>query len=109
MLMIKDRHSNTYSLICLMAKREKYGLASKFLTSGGIDSLGQLFTIVGTTTFSRDAGTSPERLGRILHDPFKFTYRDVFNMAKVLECDVRILAELVLKECHAKQLKKKAR
>ena len=92
-----------------MAKSEKYELAAKLLTSGSIDSLDQLFVIVGTTQFSRDAKTSPERLGRMLHNPLKFAYRDIFNMARVLECDAKILAELVLKECLLRQQKKKAK
>ena len=92
-----------------MAKNNKYEVVSRLLTSGVIENLQELFAILPTTAFSRDAGTSPERLGRLLSDPLKFAYRDIFNMAKVLQCDARILNELVLKECLAKQQKKKAK
>lgn len=92
-----------------MGRDEKYVLASKLLTSGDIDSLRELFTILPTTQFSRDAGTSPERLGRMLHDPLKFGYKDVFNMAKVLECEAKLLNELIFKECQLKLQKKKAK
>jgi hypothetical protein len=106
-LMIGYRFSDRYHLICLMAESSKYATVSKMLTLGSIESLKELFDLLPTTKFSREAGTSPERLGRMLSNPLQFKYQDIFKMAQVLQCDAKILNELVLRECLLKQQKKK--
>lgn len=82
-----------------MAKSAKYSIASRLLTSRGVNSLKELFEILPTTTFSREAGTTPERLGRLIADPGKFRFDDIIEMSRILNTDPKFLADLVLKEC----------
>jgi len=92
-----------------MSKESKYAAAAQFLTSGGVQSLRQFFEVLPKTKFSREAHTSPERLGRMLRNPMMFQYRDIFNMARVLKCDPKPLADLIYNECLLMQQKKKAK
>jgi len=54
----------------------------------------QLLSVVNKTTFSKDAGTTPERFKRILHDFSIATLGDFYRMSQVLDVDEKLIMML---------------
>jgi len=64
--------------------KPKHEIAGKLIKQGEIKTLSELFHLVDRTPFSRDIGTTPERLSRILINLELANLKDIHNTADLL-------------------------
>ena len=64
--------------------KPKHEIAGKLIRQGEIKTLSELFHLVDRTPFSRDIGTTPERLARILVNLELVNLKDIHNTSELL-------------------------
>ena len=78
----------------LEKRHAQYQSAKSLFDAGQMKTVTQLLSVVNKTTFSKDAGTTPERFKRILHDFSIATLGDFYRMSQVLDVDEKLIMML---------------
>ena len=82
----------------LEKRQAQYQSAKALLDAGKMKSVAQLLTVVNKTPFSKEVGTTPERIDRIMADFSIASLGDFYRMSRVLDVDETVLMHLFLND-----------
>lgn len=91
----------------MKVKDRRYAALKAYIDSGEIKGFTELFDIVPKSIFVRDTGINFVRLTNKINNPEKFTVKDIFLFAQLINIDSRKLYNLIANAVEKKPLKKK--
>lgn len=77
---------------------DKYLSIKMLIQAGEIKTLPDLLRAVDKTPFAKDVKTTPERFSRLLRNPLLWRLADIYNMARLIDVDDKLIFEIVYPE-----------
>jgi len=90
-----------------MEKDKRYNTVKKLLNNNDLKSVEELLTIVPPTTVRNDLKISYQSFTKRTQSPEFFTLKELLRLAALIECNPRLIIDLVLNEVEQKAKKGK--
>jgi hypothetical protein len=82
-----------------MAKDIRYITIRNLIASGYIVRFIQILDIISKTAMARDLGMHHQTFEKLLKNPEKFTFKDAFFIASLIEVDPKVIIDLIYTQC----------
>jgi hypothetical protein len=93
-----------------MTKDLRYQNAKNLILGGYTKTINELFVTIPKSIVARDLHTNLARLNKLIEDPMKYSFKDMANIAALLEIDELAIMTLVYNQYQAdKKSKRKTR
>lgn len=79
-----------------MLKDNRYNYVRSVWKAGDLTTFNDIFQIIPRSIVAKDLGLNYERFVKKIFRPERFTFEDVSRIARLLEIEPKILANLVL-------------
>jgi hypothetical protein len=81
-----------------MTKDRRYKTINQLISSGHIKTLVELFDTIPKSVVARDLGVSLDRFTKMIHEVERFSIKNLFKLAVLIEIDELLILELVYKQ-----------
>jgi hypothetical protein len=81
-----------------MSKDNRYITIKNLITSGFIIRLVQIVDIIPKTTIARDLGMHHQTFEKLIKDPEKLTFEQVFLISSLIEVDPKVIIDLIYRQ-----------
>jgi len=84
-----------------MAKDKRYETIKYLIASGHIVRFMQIFEldVIPKTIVAQDLGMHHQTFEKLLKDPERFTYKQTFRIASLIEVDAKVVRDLIYAQC----------
>jgi hypothetical protein len=82
-----------------MPKDKRYNTVKNLITGGYIKSLSEILDTVPKTVVARDLGMHHQTFDKLIKYPERFTYKDTFRIASLIEVDELVIINLIYNQC----------
>ena len=82
-----------------MAKDKRYKTVKNLIESGHIVRFMEILDVVPKTTVANDLGMHHDTFGGLIIDAEKFTFKQSFSIALLIEVDAKIIVDLIYAQC----------
>src|SRR5581483_4577552 len=88
-----------FAFLCNMAKDKRYRTIKNLITAGHITRFMQILEYVPKTVMAKDLGMHHQTFEKLLKDPEKFTFKQSFWIASLIEVEVKVIIDLTYAQC----------
>lgn len=81
-----------------MAKDKRYNTVKKLISAGFIKSFSEILDTVPKTVIAQDLGMHHQTFGKLIKNPDKFTFKDAFRIASLIEVEEQIIMNLIYEQ-----------
>jgi plasmid maintenance system antidote protein VapI len=81
-----------------MAKDKRYNTVKKLITAGFIKSFSEILDTVPKTVIAQDLGMHHQTFGKLIKYPEKFTFKDAFRIASLIEVEEQTIMNLIYEQ-----------
>jgi hypothetical protein len=89
-----------------MDKDKRYSVLKKYLESGHVKVLEDMYEIVPKTTIRKDLKLSQKSIEGRMDDKERFYLGEIVDLAELIECDPMLLIGIAMKEIQCKRKNK---
>jgi NADH:ubiquinone oxidoreductase subunit D len=84
-----------------MAKDKRYKTIKTLIATGHVVRFMQILEldVVPKTIIARDLGMHHQTFEKLLKDPERFTYKQAFRIASLIEVDAKVMVDLIYAQC----------
>ena len=91
-----------------MAKDRRYNTVKNLITAGYIKSFSEILETIPKTVVAHDLGMHHHTFDKLIKYPERFTYKDAFRIASLIEVDELVIINLIYNQCEKeKKIKRK--
>lgn len=91
-----------------MAKDKRYNTVKKLITAGYIKSFSEILDTIPKTVVAQDLGMHHQTFDKLIECPERFTFKDAFRVASLIEVDQLVIINLIYNQCGvAQKIKRK--
>lgn len=95
------------AFLCEMAKDRRYNTVKNLILGGYIKTLIEIFDTLPKSVVAKDLGISLDRFTKMINDVERFSVRNLFRIAALLEVDEKSILNLVYNQFSDKKKAKK--
>lgn len=84
-----------------MAKDKRYKTIKTLIATGHVVRFMQILEldVVPKTIIAQDLGMHHQTFEKLLKDPERFTYKQAFRIASLIEVDAKVMVDLIYAQC----------
>lgn len=91
-----------------MAKDRRYNTVKNLITGGYIKSFSEILDTIPKTVVAHDLGMHHQTFDKLIKYPERFTFKDAFRIASLIEVDELVIINLIYSQCGIeKKIKRK--
>ena len=91
-----------------MAKDRRYNTVKNLITAGYIKSFSEILETIPKTIVAHDLGMHHQTFDKLIKYPERFTFKDAFRIASLIEVDDMVIINLIYNQCGIeKKIKRK--
>jgi hypothetical protein len=91
-----------------MAKDKRYNTVKNLISGGYIKTFSEILDTIPKTVIAHDLGMHHQTFAKLMKDPERFTFKDAFRIAALIDIDGMAIVNLIYHQCVAdKKAKRK--